>query len=238
MIPIRDSIPSRTTPYVSYSIIGVCVVVHLAQQLTRLGNGSFLLEWSLIPSHLISPSAWTQFGLLHVFGSLVTSQFLHGDLLHLGFNMLFLWVFGDNVEDRLGHVRFAAFYLLCGVIAGLAQSLFSWFPEVPMLGASGAIAGVLGAYFVLFKTAWVRSIVLVFVIPLFIEIPALIFIGLWFILQSVNALYTLGPVPATGSPGVAFGAHAAGFIAGILLLKLFLPTERHPQARVVRREVN
>jgi len=93
----------------------------------------------------------------------------------------------------------------------------------------------LGAYFVLFRAAWVRSVVLFFVIPFFVEIPALIFIGLWFILQSVNALYTLGPVPATGSPGVAFGAHAAGFIAGILLLKLFLPT-RYPHARVVRWE--
>jgi membrane associated rhomboid family serine protease len=158
-------------------------------------------------------------------------------VLHLGFNMLFLWVFGDNVEDRLGHARFLIFYLACGVIAGLAQSLLSWFPSVPMLGASGAIAGVLGAYFVLFKTAWIRSIVILFIIPIFIEIPALIFIGLWFVLQSVNALYSLGPLPASGSPGVAFGAHVAGFVAGILLLKLFLPTERHPQARVVRWEV-
>jgi membrane associated rhomboid family serine protease len=238
MIPIRDSIPSRTTPYVSYTIIGVCVLVHIAQQLTRFGDGSFLLDWALVPSHLINPAAWMQYGPVRVFGSLLTSQFLHGDFLHLGFNMLFLWVFGDNVEDRLGHARYLVFYLLCGVIAGLAQSLLSWFPNVPMLGASGAIAGVLGAYFVLFRTAWVRSLVIFFIIPFFIEIPALIFIGLWFILQSVNALYSLGPAPAGGNVGVAFGAHVAGFIAGILLLKVLLPGRRHPQARVVRWDVD
>jgi membrane associated rhomboid family serine protease len=238
MIPIRDSIPSRTTPYVSYTILGLCVLVHIAQQWTRLGDGSFLLQWAFVPSYLISLAAWLQVGPVHVFGSLITSQFLHGDLLHLASNMLFLWVFGDNVEDRLGHARFAVFYLLCGIAAAVAQSLLSWFPEIPMLGASGAIAGVLGAYFVLFRTAWVRSVILFFIIPFFIEIPALIFIGLWFILQTVNALYTLGPVPASGSPGVAFGAHAAGFIAGILLLKLLLPSRRHPHARVVRWEVD
>ena len=238
MIPIRDSIPSRTTPYVSYTILGLCVLVHIAQQWTRLGDGSFLLQWAFVPSYLISPAAWLQVGPVHVFGSLITSQFLHGDLLHLASNMLFLWVFGDNVEDRLGHARFAVFYLLCGIAAAVAQSLLSWFPEIPMLGASGAIAGVLGAYFVLFRTAWVRSVILFFIIPFFIEIPALIFIGLWFILQTVNALYTLGPVPASGGPGVAFGAHAAGFIAGILLLKLLLPSRRHPHARVVRWEVD
>jgi membrane associated rhomboid family serine protease len=237
MIPIRDSIPSRTTPYVSYTLIGVCVLVHVAQQLSHLQGGGFLLQWSLVPAHLVSPKAWAGEGPLHVAATLLTSQFLHGDVLHLGFNMLFLWVFGDNVEDRLGHARFLVFYLACGVIAGLAQSLFSWFPSVPMLGASGAIAGVLGAYFVLFKTAWIRSVVILFIIPIFIEIPALVFIGLWFILQSVNALYSFGPLPATGSPGVAFGAHVAGFIAGILLLKLLLPTRQHPQARVVRWEV-
>jgi len=237
MIPIRDSIPSRTTPYVSYSIIGACVLVHIAQQLSHLQGGGFLIDWALVPSSLVSPKAWMAEGPLHVLATLITSQFLHGDVLHLGFNMLFLWVFGDNVEDRLGHGRFLVFYLLCGVIASLAQSLLSWFPQVPMLGASGAIAGVLGAYFVLFRTAWIRSLVIFFIIPFFVEIPALIFIGLWFVLQTLNALYTLGPVPAGGHAGVAFAAHAAGFVAGILLLRLFLPARRHPQARVVRWEV-
>ncbi|MBM3474014.1 MAG: rhomboid family intramembrane serine protease [Armatimonadetes bacterium] len=230
MIPLRDSIPSRTTPYVSYSIIGVCVLVHLLQY----ASPTRLVEWALVPSHLVSLHAWLHFGPIHVIGSLVTSQFLHADILHLASNLLFLWVFGDNVEDRLGHGRFLVFYLLCGIAAGLAQSVLSWFPDVPMLGASGAIAGVLGAYFMLFRTAWIRSLLIVFVIPFLIEIPAIIFIGIWFILQSVNALYTLGPIPATGSLGVAFGAHAAGFIVGILLLKLLLPTERHPHVRVVR----
>lgn len=230
MIPIRDSIPSRSAPYISYSIIGACIFIHLLQYASR----THLVEWALVPHHLIDPNVWARLGLIHTLAPLLTSQFLHGDFVHLGSNMLFLWVFGDNVEDRLGHGRFLVFYLLCGVIAALAQSVLSWFPDTPMLGASGAIAGVLGAYFVLFKTAWIRSLVLLFFFPIFVEIPALVFIGLWFIIQSVNALYTLGPIPAGGSPGVAFAAHAAGFIAGIVLLRLFVPTPRRPHPRIIR----
>jgi membrane associated rhomboid family serine protease len=233
MIPIRDSIPSRSTPYVSYSIIAACVVIHLLQYL----SATRLVEWALVPANLVHPFTWGQVGIIHVFGSFVTSQFLHADILHLGFNMLFLWVFGDNVEDRMGHARFLAFYLLCGVAAALAQSVLSWFPDIPMLGASGAIAGVLGAYFVLFKTAWIRSVVIIFVFPVFMDIPALVFIGIWFIIQALNALYTLGPIPAAGNAGVAFAAHAGGFLAGIGLLRTFSGRKRHPKVRVVRWEV-
>lgn len=233
MIPIRDSIPSRSTPYVSYAIIAVCVVIHLLQYLSP----TRLVEWALVPQNLVHPTAWLDLGFTRVFAPLITAQFLHGDILHLGFNMLFLWVFGDNVEDRMGHGKFLVFYLSCGVIAALAQSILTWFPAIPMLGASGAIAGVLGAYFVLFKTAWIRSIVLLFFFPIFIDIPALVFIGIWFVLQALNALYTLGPIPASGHAGIAFAAHAVGFLAGILLLRVFSPGKRHPKVRVVRWEV-
>ncbi len=234
MIPIRDSIPSRTTPYVSYSIIAICVVVHIAQYF----SSNHLLEWSLVPRYLINPVEWVKTGPIHVFGGLITSQFLHGDIIHLGSNMIFLWVFGDNVEDRLGHFKFVVFYLACGIIAGLAQSLLSWFPNIPMIGASGAIAGVLGAYFVLFRTAWVKSLVIIVIIPIVMEIPALVFIGIWFILQAINTLYTVGPVDASGGAGVAFAAHVAGFIAGIALLRTFNPKRANPNVRVVRFEVD
>lgn len=235
MIPLRDSIPSRTTPYVSYGIIAACVLVHALQWL----SSTHLLEWALVPRYLISPGAWFDVGPVHVFGSLIASQFLHGDLLHLGSNMLFLWVFGDNVEDRLGHGKFIIFYLACGVIASLVQSVFSLFPEIPMLGASGAIAGVLGAYFVLYRRAWIRSLVIIFVFPIFVEIPALIFIGIWFILQIVNAIYSIGGfVDQTTGAGVAFAAHAAGFLAGIYLLRLFIPKRSQPRYRVVRMHVD
>jgi rhomboid family protein len=234
MLPLRDSIPSRRPPYVTYSIVGLCVAVYIGQLLSP----DSLVEWALVPQRLVNPAAWGKYGIVHVFGSLITSQFLHGDPLHLGFNMLFLWVFGDNVEDRLGRGGFVAFYLLCGVIAGLAQSVLTWFPDVPMIGASGAIAGVLGAYFVLFRTAWIRSLVLLFVFPIFVEIPAVVFIGIWFVLQTLNALVTIGPVPAHGGAGVAFAAHASGFLAGIGLLRIFSQPKRPPRVRVVRFEVD
>jgi len=237
MIPIRDNIRPSTKPVVSWAIIGACIAVHIAQMLDQSPPAPYLTEWAVVPRNLIDPGAWLDAGIVRVFGSLVASQFLHGDILHLASNMLFLWVFGDNVEDRLGHVRFAFFYLACGIIAALVQSLLTWFPKTPMLGASGAIAGVLGAYFVLFKGAWVRSVVLIFIFPIFVDIPALLFIGLWFILQTANALYSIGPLPAAGGAGVAFAAHAAGFVAGILLLRLFIPRRAQPNARVVRWEV-
>ncbi len=234
MIPLRDSIRSGKTAYATYAIIGLCVVVYVAQMLSR----NWLMEWALVPRLLVAPTAWGKVGVVHVFGSLITSQFLHGDPLHLGFNMLFLWVFGDNVEDRLGHVGFVIFYLTCGVVAGLAQSVLTWFPQVPMLGASGAIAGVLGAYFVLFRTAWIRSLVLLFIFPIFVDIPALVFIGLWFVIQTLNALVTIGRVPAHGGAGVAFAAHAAGFLAGVGLVRLFGRPRQAPRVRVVRFEVD
>ncbi len=234
MIPLRDSIPSRSTPYVSYAIIGVCVVVHVLQLLSP----TRLVEWAVVPQQFVNPADWRDPGLGHILATLLTGQFLHADFLHLGFNMLFLWVFGDNVEDRMGHGRYLIFYLLCGIAAFVAQSALSWFPKTFMLGASGAIAGVLGAYFVLFKTAWIRSIIIVVFFPIFVDIPALAFIGIWFVIQALNALYTVGPVPASGNAGIAFAAHVVGFLAGILLLRVFAPPRRHPKVRVVRWEVD
>ncbi|MGE5531056.1 MAG: rhomboid family intramembrane serine protease, partial [Bacteroidota bacterium] len=160
--------------------------------------------------------------------SIFASMFMHGGLLHIGMNMLFLWVFGDNVEDRMGHFRYLVFYLLCGVIATLVHSVVSLFAPIPVLGASGAIAGVLGAYFVLFRGATVKALVPIFVIFTIMDIPAVVFLGLWFLFQLWSGL-------RGGGDGIAFWAHIGGFAAGALLVRFFAVTPRKtiPRPRVL-----
>lgn len=228
MIPLRDNIRSSTTPVVNYVIIGACVAVWIAE----LTSPTHLAEFAFRPGQLVSPQAWSEQGLINIMVRIFTSMFMHdpGNPLHLGFNMLFLWVFGDNVEDRMGHTRYALFYLLCGVAAALAHSLLSFFSTVPVLGASGAIAGVLGAYFVLFKGATVRTLVPLFIIFTVVDLPAVLFLGLWFIFQLFSGFGTIG---GTGG-GVAFWAHIGGFVAGMGLVRFFAAGGRRPrQPRVV-----
>lgn len=227
MIPLRDNIRSFSTPVVNYVIIGSCIAVWLAQVTTP----SHLEGYTFNPSHLVSPQAWAQMGLGAIILRIFTSMFMHGGIVHLGFNMLFLWVFGDNVEDRMGHVRYAVFYLLCGVLAALAHALISLFAPVPVLGASGAIAGVLGAYFVLFKGATVRALVPLFIVFTVMDLPAVVFLGLWFVFQLFSGFGTIGGAGG----GVAFWAHIGGFVAGYLLARLFAVHRQRPvQPRVIR----
>ncbi len=228
MIPLGDSIRSLSRPVMSHSIIVVCVVVWLAQVLSP----DHLARYAFVPGELISPTAWREVGLANIILRMFTSMFMHdpGGPWHLGFNMLFLWVFGDNVEDRLGHGRFVLFYLACGVAAALAHSLLSFFSNVPILGASGAIAGVLGAYFVLFRGARVRALVPIFFLFTVMEIPAFVFLGLWFIFQLFSGFGTIG---GTGG-GVAFWAHIGGFVAGYALARsLARPNSRFVRPRVI-----
>jgi len=211
MIPLGDSIRSLTRPWVSYCIIGICIAVWLAE----LFRPEWVEQYTFIPGQLIDSRAWSEVGLGNIILRMFTSMFMHDPSgpWHLGFNMLFLWVFGDNVEDRMGHGRFLVFYLVCGLVAALAHSLLSFFSDVPILGASGAIAGVLGAYFVLFRGARVKALVPLFIIFTVMEIPAVVFLGLWFIFQLFSGFGTIG---GTGG-GVAFWAHIGGFVAGYLL---------------------
>lgn len=227
MIPLRDNIPSSRTPVVNYLIIVTCVVVYLMQIASPTG----LKEWAFNPHNLISPHAIAVLGYGYVILTILTSMFMHGGFLHIAFNMLFLWVFGDNVEDRMGHFRYLVFYLLCGAIAALTHSLVSLFAAVPVLGASGAIAGVLGAYFVLFRGATVRALVPIFIIFTVMDIPAVVFLGLWFIFQLFNGLGTFGGAGG----GVAFWAHIGGFLAGALLVRFFAVTPRRglPRPRIL-----
>lgn len=226
MIPLRDNLKSRSTPYVNIGIIGTCIVVFVLQ----VASADDLMPWAFVSAHLVSPVAWAELGTEGVLLPAVTAMFMHGGLLHLGFNMLFLWVFGDNVEDRMGHLRYLVFYLVCGLLATATHAVVTLFSEIPMVGASGAIAGVLGAYFVLFKHAYVRAIVPIFIIITIMDIPAVVFLGLWFIFQLLAWLGILG-----GGAGVAFGAHVGGFVAGYLLVRRFVSRRRGPPPpRVVR----
>jgi membrane associated rhomboid family serine protease len=202
VIPLRDVITSRTTPFVTIALIGVNIAVFVHELL--LGPAAlrhFYFTVGLIPAHF----TWT---------ALVTSMFVHSGYLHIGGNLLSLWIFGDNVEDRMGHGRFLLYYLAAGCLAAMGQIWADPGSTVPIIGASGAIAAVMGSYFVLFPRS--RILVLVFLLIFIdvVEVPAIFFLGFWFLMQIFGGVGQLG-IPSEGA-GVAFWAHAVGFITGIL----------------------
>ena len=216
MFPVSDVIPSRTVPVVTVGLIVVNVLVFLYELvLPDLPLERFVATFAVVPASFWWPS-------------MLTSQFLHGGWMHILWNMLYLWIFGDNVEDRLGHLRYLVFYLASGAAAAALQLLFNPFSTVPMLGASGAIAAVMGAYFVLYPQSRVlTAIFLVFFFDL-IEIPAIFFLGIWFLLQLINGLGSLG-VTADGG-GTAFWAHIGGFVVGIATGAVLRSRDRRWQA--------
>lgn len=226
MIPLRDNIPSATRPWVNYLIILTCIAVYIVQKTVPGVEKAFVFT----PRYLVSGEAIAAYGYGFIVLTIFTSMFMHGNVLHIGMNMLFLWVFGDNVEDRMGHLRYLLFYLLCGVIAAVMHTLVSLFSNVPVLGASGAIAGVLGAYFVLFRGAYIKTLVPLFFIFTVMDIPAFVFLLLWFVFQLFSGFGSIG---GTGG-GVAFWAHIGGFVAGWVLVRFFAVTRRlKPQPRVL-----
>jgi membrane associated rhomboid family serine protease len=225
VVPIRDDNPTRSTAYVTYALIIINVLAFFYEA-SLMGQGleSFLDTWAVVPGQLTdSLEGDPQYSLAGEAVTLITSQFLHGGLLHLGGNMLYLWIFGNNVEDEMGHVRFLFFYLLCGIFAGLAQYFFSADSTVPSLGASGAIAGVLGAYIMRFPRARILAVVPLFVILFPLRIPAIWFLGIWFVQQAFYGIASLGAPANIGmeSGGVAYWAHAGGFVVGAVLGPLF-----------------
>ena len=228
MIPLRDSNPTRRTPVVTLAIILVCFVVFAwelgLQATSETSLDAFVTEWGVVPAELLA--AW---GAGHFFSqetaTLVTSQFLHGGWLHLLGNLLYLWIFGNNIEDRLGRVLFALFYLGGGVIAGLTQTLIDPDSTIPLIGASGAIAATLGAYFVLFPGARITTLVFLGFFYQLIEVPAIIVLGFWFVLQLLDAIGSLGMEVGAG---VAFFAHIGGFAAGALVAWLLMFSGRVP----------
>jgi membrane associated rhomboid family serine protease len=200
MFPLADVIPSRTTPVVTVTLIALNAVAFLYElTLTDDDLQLFVQSFGVVPAYF----SWS---------SAVTSMFLHGGWLHFLGNMLYLWIFGDNVEDRLGHGWFVVFYGLCGVAAAVGQTATQPYSLVPMIGASGAIAGVMGAYFVLYPHSRVLTAVFILLFIDLIEIPAIFFLGIWFLMQFFSGVGSIGADSAVG--GVAFWAHVVGFIAG------------------------
>jgi membrane associated rhomboid family serine protease len=213
MFPLRDVIPSRTTPIVTIAFIVVNALVFLYEVTLDPGDlERFIRAYGLVPAAFSATSV-------------VTSMFMHGGWAHMLGNNLYLWIFGDNVEDRLGHARFTAFYLLCGVAAALAQTATNTSSAIPMVGASGAIAGIMGAYFLLFPHSRVLTL-LPFPFLDVVEVPAIYFLGVWFLLQLVSGVGSLGARTTQEIGGIAFWAHAAGFAAGFLLVLVFRKPER------------
>src|SRR5207249_4718260 len=210
MIPLRDVIPSRTTPYITVTIILLNAVAWLFEiSLQQNDLNQFLYVYGVVPAQFTWPT-------------LITSMFLHGGWMHVIGNMWYLWIFGDNVEDRLGHAGYIIFYLLCGIVAAFGQIVIDPTSTLPTIGASGAIAGVMGAYFVLYPRSRVLTLVPLILWWEMFELPAIVLLGFWFLMQLFSAAGSIAVTAGShGSGGVAFMAHVAGFVfGGVVVLAL------------------
>jgi len=212
MIPIKDGIRPRTFPFVNLLLILANIGVYGLQWLSGPYQEELVYTFALIPAEF--SGGFSPGGVMDIF----TSMFMHGSLLHIGGNMLYLWIFGDNVEDSMGHLKYLIFYLIGGVGAAMAHIFFNPNSVVPTVGASGAIAAVLGAYLVLYPRSRVLTLIPLGIFFRFTTVPAIIVLGMWFVLQLFNGMFTLGG-PDAG--GVAFWAHIGGFVVGMILAKLF-----------------
>ena len=219
MIPIKDLNPSRSTPVVTILIIVACTLIFTYELLLPPGYREiFIKMFAAIPYEIMNGLDIPPPDPLTPYGNLFSYQYLHGGLLHIFGNMLFLWVFGDNVEDRFGKVKYFLFYTFCGIVAALIQSIVSPDSTIPLIGASGAISGVLGAYAVLFPRAQIVTLIFIFFFVDVIVLPALLWIGIWFLIQFISALISINHL---SMGGVAWFAHIGGFLTGVLLTRLF-----------------
>lgn len=232
MFPISDDNPRQQTPYVTWSIIGVCVLVFLWQASLGEERGQIaVFELGMIPARVFGTAELgPEFSAAPPWLTVITSMFMHGGWMHLILNMLFLWIFGDNVEDSMGHVRYLIFYIACGIAAAMAQALTNLDSTIPMVGASGAISGVLGAYVLLHPQATIRVLIVLGVFVTMAHVPAMIVLGIWFLTQIASAALAQGD-----APGVAFWAHVGGFVAGMALVPFFkksnVPLFQPPHSR-------
>lgn len=217
MIPIRDQIPTRRVPVVNYLLIAANIIVFVLMWLAGAAQESIVYQFAMIPSNYTNGVDLGD--ILDVF----TSMFMHAGLAHIAGNMLYLWIFGDNVEDRLGSARYIAFYLVGGVVASLAHLLTNPGSQIPTVGASGAIAAVLGAYLVLYPQSRIVTFIPLGFFMRLTVVPAIIVLGFWFILQLFSGFLSMG---GSDVGGVAFWAHIGGFLAGIVMAKVL--TNRHP----------
>ena len=215
MIPLKDENPAYTTPIVVYALIAINVVVFLHEMSLGSQINDFFQLYAVIPQELSASFQGNPPNqAVPELVTLVTSQFLHGGFMHIAFNMLFLWTFGNNIEDSLGHVKFLLFYLICGVLAGLTHWFFDMSSFVPTVGASGAIAGVMGAYILKYPKAKIVTLLPLGIIFTTVRIPAFFFLGFWFVQQAISSVASLG---VSGQSGVAYWAHAGGFVFGALV---------------------
>ena len=222
MIPLKDDNPRVLTPYFNYTLV-LCNIAIFFYQLSRPDGDVFVHEYGAIPANIMAGT--------HLFG-LFSAMFLHGGWMHLLGNMLYLWIFGDNIEGLMGHSRYIVFYLLCGVAATMSHIAMMPLSDEPMIGASGAISGVLGAYLVKFPRARILILVPIFICLTTFRIPALFVLGFWFLTQLTNGLGIFADI---GNGNVAWFAHIGGFVAGLLLVKLF--ERKHDFEPFRRREV-
>lgn len=218
MLPLRDVNPTRTFPLVTIALIAVNVLVFIYELILGPQLEGFVQSWAIIPYEITHGVDLPPASIQPIYLTLITAMFLHGGIVHIAGNMLFLWIFGNNIEDAMGSLRFIVFYLLCGLVAAFAQIAVGPNSDIPNIGASGAIAGVLGAYLLLFPRAEVQTLVFLGFFVRLVRLSALLFLGLWFVLQLFSGVAGLG-MEATG--GVAWFAHIGGFIAGIVLINIF-----------------
>lgn len=228
MFPISDNIPSRNPPLMMWGLMAINVLVFLLETSLSEAQLKALFYWfGLVPARFSHPQWALQIGLpIDTWWPFLTSMFLHGGWLHLIGNMWVLWIFGDNVEDRMGSLRFLAFYLLCGVLAAAVQFFSNPHSTLPTVGASGAIAGVLGAYLVMYPMARVVVMIPVLIFPFFFDVPAVLFLGFWFLLNFTSGLSALSVSADAG--GIAWWAHAGGFVGGMLLYRFFQRPDWRP----------
>jgi membrane associated rhomboid family serine protease len=218
MIPLRDTTPSQHWPVMNWLLIIANILIFYYQsKLTPAGHTRLIQEFGL------NPAVWVNFALRGrlLIIPLFSYMFLHGGLFHIISNLWALWLFGDNVEDRMGHFRYLGFYLFSGLVSGLVQIYFNPVANVPTIGASGAIAGVMGAYFFMYPKAKIVTLIPIFIIPWFVEIPAMLYLAFWFFSQVYAALGNMG-----AATGVAWWAHVGGFLTGLLLHRFFIKTKR------------
>lgn len=219
MIPLRDENPTRTTPFINHSLVAINIAVFVYQIMLASGADpeaqmAFIQTMAVTPDLVTSPSTWGQTPIPAPL-TLLTSMFVHGGFMHLAGNMLYLWVFGDNIEDNLGHLNYLMFYLACGMGAAVAQVIVEPGSTVPMVGASGAIAGVLGAYLVMHPQAKVLTLVFLVIFIRIMYLPAAVLLGIWFAIQIFSAF-------TGGGGGVAWYAHIGGFLVGVLLIGSYI----------------
>lgn len=225
MFPIKDTIPSREFPFVTWGIIVFTAIVFLFEtSLNRRALVSLFYHFGMVPARYSYPQWVPLEDLPSLYLPFVTNLFLHGGWMHFISNMWTLYIFGDNVEDRMGHLAFFIFYILSGIVANITHYLFNPNSPIPVIGASGAIAGVMGAYFVMFPFSRVITLIPIFFIPYFVEIPAFVYLLVWFSIQLLSSSFSLVSPEAGG--GIAWWAHIGGFIGGIVLLPFFVRRRR------------